>query len=477
MAEIKGLSKRLTEEDKEKILEDFQAKLLDFCEAVLYNGSRRGDEWDCADIYNSELTEGDRGSCSVNLVGRGFNDQNPDASPQKGGYHLMFCSIFGLKGVAGWRAMQKWNEEDILPDGSKANATGRKVELEEGSSIEALNDDAFEKDRIKWIQTFQNWTAWTETHGVPKPTISGAKVFFDNRNVEDINDAEYIAETKAKNDHKIAWAISDIFTRRWSWASEMTRDPTTREKFVSELAAYRSLSKEVFYWLVDQCEIVCMWVHKEFKQEPIIDEDGGVTQPPPNVADYFDIAFPVYRKVTPEDVIPEWAGSEDFIQKGGPHQRVKAPDILFLGMHMHYVNSKGKHWMYSPRGCTVHPWIIGDISKADLVVIAESTWDIIAYLDLRKMYNWKRTPWCAIATRGASNAARIPADQIKDGASVVRLLQNDAGNAAWVASLPPMPQAKHKELQPPTEDKDLNDWMRREGADNVHLKHYGNRRP
>lgn len=60
--EVKGLRRRLTEEDKDKILSDFQETLLDFCEATIPNGSRRGDEWDCADIYNAERTEGDQGS-------------------------------------------------------------------------------------------------------------------------------------------------------------------------------------------------------------------------------------------------------------------------------------------------------------------------------------------------------------------------------------------------------------------------------
>lgn len=146
-------------------------------------------------------------------------------------------------------------------------------------------------------------------------------------------------------------------------------------------------------------------------------------------------------------------------------------------MHIPWTDKNGhKHWKYTPKGCPAYPYIIGDIASADLVAIAESTWDIIAYIDLRKLYNWKR-PWAAIATRGASNAHRIPADKIKEGAVVVRLLQNDAGNAAWVSSLPAMMQATHRKLQPPPEDKDLNDYIKRIGIDAVYQNLYGSRRP
>jgi hypothetical protein len=55
--EVQGLKKKL----------DTNKTLQDFCETCIPNGSRRGDEWDCSDIFNSELAEGDRGSCSVNL--------------------------------------------------------------------------------------------------------------------------------------------------------------------------------------------------------------------------------------------------------------------------------------------------------------------------------------------------------------------------------------------------------------------------
>jgi len=156
--------------EKDKILEEFRGNLLDFCKAVIPNGSRRGDEWDCSDIFNSELAEGDHGSCSVNLVSGVFHDHNPDANPQSGGAHAMFCAIFGLKGAAGWRAVRRWSEDRTIPDGQVGAATGRKVaKLFEGSHIEA--GDKYEQSRIKWIHTFQDWITYSqENGGTPEKT-------------------------------------------------------------------------------------------------------------------------------------------------------------------------------------------------------------------------------------------------------------------------------------------------------------------
>jgi hypothetical protein len=186
----------------------------------------------------------------------------------------------------------------------------------------------------------------------------------------------------------------------------------------------RGLSKEVFLWLIDNGYIASVYERREIKQAPMVTDEGVWEEPPPIVREFFNIAFPVYREVTPNDDIPEWAGARDFIDAGHPPSKLLLswrereemrkrgePSIFFYGMHIPWTDSKTgrKHWRYNPKGCIAQPYIIGDVSTADLVVIAESTWDMIAYIDLRKLYNWKR-PWCAIATRGAGNAQRIPTE-------------------------------------------------------------------
>jgi hypothetical protein len=90
MAKLKKLGNRIGKEEEDRIMEEFRETLLDFCESCVPNGSRRGDEWDCSDIFNSERAEGDQGSCSINLVSGAFYDQNPKASPRKGSAYGLF---------------------------------------------------------------------------------------------------------------------------------------------------------------------------------------------------------------------------------------------------------------------------------------------------------------------------------------------------------------------------------------------------
>jgi hypothetical protein len=279
------------------------------------------------------------------------------------------------------------------------------------------------------------------------------------------SDAAYAAHEKERNDRAIAWLISDIFARRWLFSVEATIN--VREKFAGEMAEMRGLSPEVFLWLVDNGYIACAYERKEIKKTSVKSEHEAFLQwvendkkdvveepTPPEVIEYFNIAFPVYRDVEPGEDVPEY-------QKSLPTA------YQFYGMHIPWTDRDGhKHWRYDPKGCPAHPYIINDVASADLVVIAESTWDAIAFIDLRKLWTWKR-PWCVIATRGAGNAHRIPANEIKEGAVVVRLLQNDAANAAWVNSLPVMPQVEHREIAPPDGIKDINDWIREAGAENV----------
>jgi Protein of unknown function (DUF3631) len=91
-----------------------------------------------------------------------------------------------------------------------------------------------------------------------------------------------------------------------------------------------------------------------------------------------------------------------------------------------------KDWYYSPAGTGVHPFVIGDLSKAKEVHFGESQFDILALADKTDWY--KNETKAFIATRGASNAALVK-DLIPEGVSVCAWPQNDAAGEKWLNDL------------------------------------------
>jgi hypothetical protein len=190
------------------------------------------------------------------------------------------------------------------------------------------------------------------------------------------------------------------------------------------------LSPDVFKWLIDNGYIAIYTSEKTTK-------DGSRKW-----TDH-EIAFPVFRSVN-------WTA--------WPIES----EIEFLGMHLKWIkDSENSGWRYEPKGQGIasEPYLIGNLTKAELVIIAESTWDVIAFLDLYQLYQ-KNLPWCAIATRGASNAGRIAADSFKSDATILLLMQNDPANQMWHKHLPRTVIERGHLATPPPGIKDLNDWMK-----------------
>lgn len=305
--EMKKLSK-LSDE-----LADFQETLPDFCESVLSNGSRRGDEWDCADLENSPLTAGDRGSCSVNLSKGVFIDRNPEANPASGGMLDLWQAIFGGTKRKAMEDIKKWNADRTLPNGTHGVRSSRKVELDEGVIIEALNDDEYEKGQIKWIQTFQNWTASEEKHGISHDP----NFWIGNQRAIDIDKDEHLAQTRKHHEMLTLWAIHNVYSRRWAWATDFTQ--SIRDEFATELAKFRGLSQEVFLWLIDQRELAQLYTRKELKDCNALGEQTI------KVIERFEIAFPV-RRAIPNDMIPHFTGQPPSRENPAP-----TPAILHSG--------------------------------------------------------------------------------------------------------------------------------------------------
>lgn len=200
------------------------------------------------------------------------------------------------------------------------------------------------------------------------------------------------------------------------------------------MAELRGLSPEVFAWMLDSGYIALHSSEKTSKSGCKWED--------------VEIAFPVTADI---QWFPGWPTN----------------DIAFVGMHLQWFGVEKKGWRYEPKGIPALPLVIGDLATADLVVIGESTWDVIAFIDLRKLHErGPEKPWAAIATRGAGNSANIPGG-IKPDATVIVLIQNDEANEQWYENLPVTVRARARQIVPPDSIKDLNDWIRAVGADEV----------
>jgi hypothetical protein len=203
---------------------------------------------------------------------------------------------------------------------------------------------------------------------------------------------------------------------------------------VELFAEWRGLSVDVFEWLVREGYLaIDIWNKtKDLKA----DEDPQVVE----------FCFPVYYNDSDNG-------------------------IVFLGQHRRSLGL-GKDWRYAPKGIPALPLIIGDLPGADLIVIGESTWDVIAYLDLYGLYEAPEG-WCVIATRGALNTQHTPFAKIKDTAHITLLRQNDTGSdgdTKFGERIPKWIHGRARWIRPPDDEsyaKDLNDWIKRDGADYV----------
>lgn len=227
-----------------------------------------------------------------------------------------------------------------------------------------------------------------------------------------------------KSEPKAAARHSKEEQAKWLKTVE-ANTPSSRET-AEILAEWRGLSTEVFDWMIQQGYLAIY--NREYTTKK-----GRI---------FFDqeIAFPVFQTC-----------------KRG---------LSFYGMHVKWLGYGGNHgWKYVPKGkCPALSFVIGDLPNADLVVLGESTWDVISYIDLYDLHTWSVEDgrWAAIVTRGASNVKHVPFNQIKPSAHVELLRQNDEADAKFLKLLPESIRSGSHHIIPPDEHgyKDLNDWMR-----------------
>jgi hypothetical protein len=217
------------------------------------------------------------------------------------------------------------------------------------------------------------------------------------------------------------------------WARIVKENRAEVQEIAKIFAEYRGLSVGVFEWLINSGYVAISkgpWLSKKHRRE------------------FWDprIVFPVCRRTE--------TGAD------------------FYGMHTKWFGrQEHSGWEYVPDQIPALPLIIGDLPAADLVVLGESTWDIIAFIDLYELHTWSAEDgvWAAMATRGAANVKHVPFECIKPEAWIKLLRQNDAADLQFVKSLPGEIRLRAKHITPPDAYgyKDLNDWMRDDSRESI----------
>jgi hypothetical protein len=151
--------------------------------------------------------------------------------------------------------------------------------------------------------------------------------------------------------------------------------------------------------------------------------------------------------------------------------------VDFYGVHAKWFGlNNHTGWVYVPAHIPALPYVIGDFASAELVVIGESSWDVIAYVDLFELYAWSPEEdgrWAVVATRGATNVQNLlPAfEAISPSAHITLLRQNDSADGLFLKALPEEIRNRARHIIPPDGDtdyaKDLNDWLKRDGPEAV----------
>jgi hypothetical protein len=217
------------------------------------------------------------------------------------------------------------------------------------------------------------------------------------------------------------------------WAAVVAETAAEAPLAAALLAEWRGLSVEVFEWLIREGAIaLSMGPWKSRKGREFYDTR---------------IVFPVV-----------WKRSDGVVD--------------FYGVHARWAGRNGTGgWMYIPEHIPALPYVIGDLAAAELVAIGESTWDVIAYIDLYELHTWlpEDGRWAVVATRGAANVRNLlPAfKSISPSAHIHLVLQNDEPNTLFLKSIPPEIRERARWVAPPDDAdyyaKDLNEWLSRDG--------------
>jgi hypothetical protein len=103
-----------------------------------------------------------------------------------------------------------------------------------------------------------------------------------------------------------------------------------------------------------------------------------------------------------------------------------------IGVH-YRPNLKDKAWRVHPIGTPQTPIIYGNPAEAELVIIAESPFDMDRLIDELRLWN-STNPWAAICTKGAGNALAVP-DVFGPQSKILVAMQRDEPAKKWLSDL------------------------------------------
>jgi hypothetical protein len=131
---------------------------------------------------------------------------------------------------------------------------------------------------------------------------------------------------------------------------------------------------------------------------------------------------------------------------------------------------RDKHdWPFEPTlrslGIKNQPLVIGDLTNATKVFIAESQWDLFCLLD--KTLGYKTDAIAGVASRGATNA-KVLAGLVPQKADVYLLPQNDEPGRKWLEDTIRVIAKAALVVRTPKEFNDFNEWAT-DGAANKAL--------
>jgi hypothetical protein len=128
------------------------------------------------------------------------------------------------------------------------------------------------------------------------------------------------------------------------------------------------------------------------------------------------------------------------------HQNVRV-----VGTHYRLKNCDD--WKHAPAGIKAAPMIFGELVPGERVMVFESTWDGLDYLDKSGERDG------VLITRGSSNA-KLCTESVPKNCTLYLWTQNDDAGETWQRDIVARTKCAVKRIKIPTQYKDFNDWTR-----------------